>query len=91
MRQSSYVSLVGASLTVLTVVTACGVVGAPIAPENVGVNPTIARQKAQLRKSGTAQPAENASGISVPIEPMEPMEPKGQDEELPPLRPVGTR
>ena len=88
MKQTSDIFLAGVSLTVLTVVTACGVVGAPIAPENVGVNPTIAKQKAQLQQSGTVQPAGPAAGTPAPVEPVEP---KGQDEELPPLRPVGTR
>jgi hypothetical protein len=88
MKQTRYVSLAGVSLTVLTVVTACGVVGPPVAPENVGVNPTITRQKAQLQKTGTTQPTDNAAAPAVLIEPVEP---KGQDVELPPLRPVGTR
>ncbi|MEQ1794346.1 MAG: hypothetical protein ABL970_09170 [Nitrospira sp.] len=83
----SYISA-GAGLTLFTAVAACGVVGPPIPPEDVGVNPTIIRQKAQLQKSGTAQPADNAM---VPAVPAAPVEPKGQDEELPPLRPVGTR
>jgi hypothetical protein len=88
MKQTSYVSLAGVSLTLLTVVTACGVVGPPVAPENVGVNPTITRQKAQVEKTGTTQPTDNAAAPAVSIEPVEP---KGQDEELPSLRPVGTR
>ncbi len=87
MRLSNYV-WIGVGLTLSTAVAACGVVGPPIAPEDVGVNTTITRQKAQLQKSGTVQPADNATGPSAPAEPVEP---KGQDEELPPLRPVGTR
>lgn len=67
------------------VIAGCGVVGPPIAPEDVGVMPTIARQKAQLQKTGTTQPVDEGAVPPVPIEP------KGQDEELPPLRPVGTR
>lgn len=80
--------LVWAVFSLCPAIAACGVVGPPIAPEYVGVNPTITRQKAQLQKSGTTQPAANATVSSAPIEPVEP---KGQDEELPPLRPVGTR
>lgn len=87
MRPSNYV-WVGAGLALSAAVAACGVVGPPVAPEDVGVNTTITRQKAQLQKSGTGQPADNASEASIPTEPVEP---KGQDEELPPLRPVGTR
>ena len=88
MKQTSYVSLAGVSVTVLTVVTACGVVGPPVAPENVGVNPTIARQKAELKKLGEAQAAVDATVSSGQVGTGEI---KGQDEELPPLRPVGTR
>ena len=84
MRQISYI-LAGAGLALLTVVTACGVVGPPIPPEDVGVNPTINRQKAQLEKTGTTQPLDNAAAPTAPVEL------KGQDEELPSLRPVGTR
>jgi len=86
-RQSSYI-FAGAGLALLTVVAACGVVGPPVPPEDVGVNPTITRQKAQLQKTGTTQPVDN---VEVPRATIEPVEPKGQDEELPPLRPVGTR
>lgn len=88
MKQTSYVVFAGAGLILLTVVAACGVVGPPIPPEDVGVNPTISRQKAQLQKTGTTQPTDNAVAPAVLIEPVAP---KGQDEELPPLRPVGTR
>jgi len=61
----------------------CGVVGAPVAPENVGVAPTIDRQKkrealdAQQREA--AEMAESDPAL------------QGQDVNLPPLRPVGTR
>ncbi|THJ20437.1 MAG: hypothetical protein CAF44_012440 [Nitrospira sp. CG24D] len=88
MKQARYVVFAGISLTFLTVVTACGVVGAPVAPENVGVNPTIARQKTELKKLGAAQEAVNTT---VSSDQVAPGEIKGQDEELPPLRPVGTR
>jgi hypothetical protein len=88
MKQVRYVVFAGISLTFLTVVTACGVVGAPVAPENVGVNPTIARQKTELKKLGAAQEAVNTT---VSSDQVAPGEIKGQDEELPPLRPVGTR
>lgn len=66
---------------VLMAVSGCGVVGPPIPPENVGVAPLIERQKKQQ-----AQEAESAQ----PDAPLT-IEPKGQDEELPPLRPIGTR
>lgn len=88
MKQTSYVFFTGVSLTVLTVVTACGVVGSPVAPENVGVNPTIIKQKMELKKLGEAQEAVNTT---VSSDQVAPGEIKGQDEELPSLRPVGTR
>ena len=59
--------------------TACGVVGAPIAPEDVGIAPLIERQK----KSETGAAKQDAAAT--------PPEPEGQDVNLPPLRPVGTR
>ena len=58
---------------------ACGVVGPPIAPEDVGVARTIAEQK----KREAAQDNAVASPVDV--------QPQGQDVNLPPLRPVGTR
>ncbi len=88
MKQTRSIFLAGASLTVLTIVTGCGVVGAPVAPENVGVNPTIARQKAELKKLGEPQ---GPASPTVSSDQAAPSEIKGQDEELPPLRPVGTR
>jgi predicted small lipoprotein YifL len=88
MKQTSYVVFAGAGLILLTVVAACGVVGPPVPPEDVGVNPTITRQKAQLQKTGTTQPTDNAA---APAAVREAVEPKGQDEDLPSLRPVGTR
>lgn len=87
MRLSNYV-WIGVGLTLSIAFAACGVVGPPIAPEDVGVNQTITRQKAQLQKSGTVPPMDHPPGTSASTEPVEP---KGQDEELPPLRPVGTR
>lgn len=60
----------------------CGVMGPPVPPEDVGVAPIIERQKArdvldaQQREAADAQPI---------------MELQGQDVDLPPLRPVGTR
>jgi len=63
-------------------VVSCGVMGPPIPPEDVGVAPIIERQKlldaqdAKQREAADAQPM---------------MEPQGQDVDLPPLRPVGTR
>jgi len=64
----------------------CGTVGAPIAPENVGVAVTIEQQK-RLDASGGPRP-----GAVAPVErrDSDPV-PEGQDVNLPPLRPVGGR
>ena len=65
--------------------SACGVVGAPVAPETIGVAPTIERQK----KEHEAQEAKQREAAAEAEE----QDPAllGQDENLPPLRPVGTR
>ena len=60
---------------------ACGVTGSPIPPEDVGVAPVIERQK-----RADAEAAKREAVESQPV-----MEPQGQDVDLPPLRPVGTR
>ena len=60
---------------------ACGTIGSPIPPEDVGLAPLIERQKRQdaLDKKPDAEDSQTL------------MEPQGQDVDLPPLRPVGTR
>jgi hypothetical protein len=65
--------------------SACGVVGAPVAPETIGVVPTIEQQK-KAQEAREARQREAASEA-------EEQDPEllGQDENLPPLRPVGTR
>jgi len=73
-------------LSVAGLLTSCGVVGAPVPPESVGVAVTIEQQKkrdaleAQQREAAAAAEAE-ASDQTL----------EGQDVNLPPLRPVGTR
>jgi hypothetical protein len=63
---------------------ACGVVGAPVAPETVGIAPTIERQKAQHEAlDGSQRTAAESEELDPSLQ--------GQDEILPPLRPVGTR
>ncbi|HTL62944.1 MAG TPA: hypothetical protein VL261_14965 [Nitrospira sp.] len=61
---------------------ACGVMGIPIPPEDVGVAPLIERQKKL-----DALDAKKREAEAAPPEP----ETQGQDVELPDLRPVGTR
>ena len=69
-------------------VVACGVVGSPIPPEDVGVTPTITRQKLQhAREEQKQEPAAAEEETQEVTEPAL----QGQDVELPPLRPVGTR
>lgn len=76
-----------ALILAMGLVSSCGAVGAPVAPETVGVAPTIERQKkehaaieAQQRKAAGAAGAEAPDPAQLE-----------QDELLPPLMPVGTR
>ena len=60
---------------------ACGVIGSPIPPEDVGVAPVIERQ----RRLDALEGAKQGAAESQPaVEPQENLE-------LPDLRPVGTR
>ena len=67
---------------------ACGTVGSPIPPESVGVTPTIERQKKlealEKKQREAAAAAESTEPQSDPLF-------QGQDVDLPPLQPVGTR
>lgn len=63
-------------------VVSCGTIGPPIPPEDVGVGPIIERQKAQEALDAKQREAAGAQAV---------VEPLGQDVNLPPLRPVGTR
>jgi hypothetical protein len=60
----------------------CGVIGPPIPPEDVGVTPVIERQKRQDELDAKKREATETQPL---------LEPEGQDVNLPPLRPVGTR
>jgi len=74
---------VNAIMVVLAIsaLAACGTIGSPIPPEDVGVAPTIERQKKM-----DAEAAKREAEESQPV-----LEPLGQDVDLPPLQPVGTR
>jgi hypothetical protein len=77
--------LVGAIMGLLV---GCGVVGPPVPPENVGANPTIERQKKlEALEEKQHEAAAAAESDEPPPDPML----QGQDVNLPPLRPVGTR
>jgi hypothetical protein len=75
------VKVIVVALAVLSSV-ACGTIGSPIPPEDVGIAPTIERQK--RIDAMKAQKQEAAESETV-------MEPQGQDVDLPDLRPVGRR
>ncbi len=66
----------------------CGIVGPPMPPEDVGVARTIAQQKKQHEAEAAGQKRKIEEQATVEGAPLVPV---GQDEELPPLRPVGTR
>ena len=69
---------------------ACGTVGSPVPPENVGVNPTIERQKKlEAIEEKQREAAGKAESESTEVQP-DPML-QGQDVNLPPLRPVEAR
>ena len=67
---------------------ACGAVGSPVPPENVGVNPTIERQK---KLEALEEKQREAEAAAESTEPQPDPILQGQDVDLPPLRPVGTR
>lgn len=67
---------------------ACGTVGSPVPPENVGVNPTIERQKKlEALEEKQREAAVEAESTELQPDPML----QGQDVNLPPLRPVEAR
>jgi hypothetical protein len=73
---------------IMGLLVGCGVVGPPVPPESVGVNPTIERQKKlEALEEKQREGAAAAESVEPPPEPML----QGQDINLPPLRPVGTR
>jgi hypothetical protein len=67
---------------------ACGTVGAPIPPEDVGVTPTIERQK---RVEALQEKQREAAMTPDTTEPQRDPLLQGEDVDLPPLQPVGTR
>ena len=86
MRTPSVTSIV-AGMTMGTLV-ACGAVGAPVPPENVGVTPTIERQK---KLEALEEKQREAAAAAESTEPQPDPMLQGQDVDLPPLQPVGTR
>ena len=86
MRMRSVTSIV-AGMT-MGVLVGCGAVGAPIPPENVGVNLTIERQK---KLELLEEKQREAQAEVEATEPQPDSMLQGQDVNLPPLQPVGTR
>jgi hypothetical protein len=84
-RQSVTTVLVG---VITGLLVGCGVVGPPVPPELVGVNPTIERQK---KLEALEEKQREAAAAAESAEPPPDPTPQGQDVILPPLRPVGTR
>ena len=70
-----------------SLLSSCGVIGPPVAPESIGVALTVEQQKKQL-EALDAQRRQDAA-----MEELTESDPalQGQDVNLPPLRPVGTR
>jgi hypothetical protein len=73
---------------IMGTMVACGTVGAPVPPESVGVTPTIERQK-KLEALDEKQREAAAAAESTDPQPNPMLQ--GQDMDLPPLQPVGTR
>ena len=67
---------------------ACGAVGSPVPPESVGVNLTIEQQK---KLEALDEKQREAAARAEPSEPSPDPLLQGQDVNLPPLLPVGTR
>lgn len=65
---------------------ACGVPGAPIPPESVGVTPTIERQK---KLEALEEKQRKAAVAAESVEPQPDTTVQGQDVDLPSLHPVG--
>lgn len=75
-------------VVVIGTLAACGAVGAPIPPENVGVTPIIERQK---RLEALQEKQREAAIAAEGVEPQSDPLLQGQDVDLPTLQPVGTR
>jgi hypothetical protein len=71
----------------------CGVIGPPIAPEDVGVAPIIERQKKREaeRLYGQMQPAPLSGGYEAGASDTEPMMEPAEALPVPPLKQMGTR
>ena len=70
----------------------CGVVGPPVAPESIGVAVTIKQQKdiEQQKERDALEAQQREAAAAAEAEESDPAL-QGEDVNLPPLRPVGTR
>ncbi|HXF93056.1 MAG TPA: hypothetical protein VNK46_09885 [Nitrospiraceae bacterium] len=82
-RERDPVTAFGLTLAVMTIAAGCGVVGSPIAPEDVGIAPRLQKEQ-EIEAQERAQAAQRQEGKSGAVEP-------SSEPELPPLRPVGIR
>ena len=73
---------------IMGTMVACGTVGAPVPPESVGVTPTIERQK---KLEALEEKQRQAAAAAESTEPQPDPLLQGQEIDLPPLQPVGTR
>lgn len=73
---------------VMGTLVACGAVGSPIPPESVGVNLTIEQQK---KLEALEEKRREAAATAEPSEPSPNPMLQGEDVNLPPLQPVGSR
>lgn len=73
---------------IMGTMVACGTVGAPVPPESIGVTPTIERQK---KLEALDEKQREAAAAAESTEPQPNPMLQGQDMDLPPLQPVGTR
>lgn len=67
----------------------CGVAGPPVAPETIGVAPTIQRQKLEHQQEALEAQRREKAAAEQEAEPDPELQ--GEEIELPPLSPVGTR
>jgi hypothetical protein len=72
----------------MVILMGCGTVGSPIPPESVGVNATIERQKTL---ESLEEKRRKDAAVIESTEPEPDSTLQGQDVNLPPLQPVGTR
>ncbi len=82
-RERDPVTAFGLTLAAMMITAGCGVVGSPIAPEDVGIAPRLQKEQ-EMEAQERAQAAQRQQAEPGMAEP-------SSEPELPPLRPVGTR